>query len=113
MERQNQGQHNDQHRVRFNDRNQHDNSFVSFPAICRKPNHFKFVKLDMARQLSKTKKIIDIVLKHWRKTIGSLMILVSVFLLIFKKISVETLASIIAALIAAGYLPKSNNDENK
>lgn len=113
MDRRNQGQHNVQHRDRFNDRNRHDNSFVSFPAICRKPNHFKFVKLDMARQLSKTKKIIDIVLKHWRKTIGSLMILVSVFLLIFKKISVETLASIIAALIAAGYLPKSNEDENK
>jgi hypothetical protein len=66
----------------------------------------------MARQLSKTQKIINIVLKHWRKTIGSLMILVSVFLLIFKKISIETLASIIAALIAAGYLPKAKEDEN-
>ena len=60
MERQNQGQHNDQHRVRFNDRNQHVDSFVSFPAICRKPNHFKFVKFDMTPQLSKTKKIIEI-----------------------------------------------------
>ena len=113
MDRQSQGQHNGQRRDRFNDRNRHDNSFVSFPANCRKPNHCKFVKLDMARQLNKFQKIIDIVLRHWRKTIGSLMILVSVFLLIFKKISVETLASIIAALIAAGYLPKSNNDENK
>ena len=113
MDRQSQGQHNGQRRDRFNDRNQHVDSFVSFPTICRKPNHFKFVKFDMTPQLSKAKKIIDIILKHWRKTIGSLMILVSVFLLIFKKISVETLASIIAALIAAGYLPKSNDNENK
>jgi hypothetical protein len=35
-----------------------------------------------------------------------------VFLLIFKKISIETLASIIAALIAAGYLPKAKENEN-
>jgi hypothetical protein len=35
------------------------------------------------------------------------MVIVSVFLLIFKVISTETLAAIIAALIAAGYIPKS------
>jgi hypothetical protein len=39
----------------------------------------------MTPQLSKAKKIIDIVLKHWRKTIGSLMILVSVFFIDIQK----------------------------
>jgi hypothetical protein len=38
------------------------------------------------------------------------MILVSIFLLIFKVISTETLAAIVAALIAAGYIPKAKTD---
>ena len=38
------------------------------------------------------------------------MILTSVFLLIFKVISTETLAAIVAALIAAGYIPKAKED---
>jgi hypothetical protein len=38
------------------------------------------------------------------------MILASVFLLIFKVISTETLAAIVAALIAAGYIPKAKED---
>jgi hypothetical protein len=53
----------------------------------------------------------NVVLKYWRSTIGSLLVLVSVFLLILKKIEVETLAAIIAALIAAGYIPKSKENE--
>jgi hypothetical protein len=45
--------------------------------------------------------------------VGSLVILISVFLLILKKIEVETLAAIVAALLAAGYLPKApDNDTN-
>jgi len=38
------------------------------------------------------------------------MILASIFLLIFKVISTETLAAIVATLIAAGYIPKAKND---
>jgi hypothetical protein len=53
---------------------------------------------------------VDVVVKHWRGTIGSLMILVSIFLLIFKVITAETLTAIIAALIAAGYIPKAKSD---
>ena len=53
---------------------------------------------------------MDVIVKHWRGTIGSLMILVSIFLLIFKVITAETLTAIIAALIAAGYIPKAKND---
>jgi hypothetical protein len=65
----------------------------------------------MAKRATKPRRIIDIIVKHWRSTIGSLMILASVFLLIFKVISTETLAAIVAALIAAGYIPKSKSDE--
>jgi hypothetical protein len=36
--------------------------------------------------------------------------LASIFLLIFKVINTETLAAIITALIAAGYIPKAKND---
>ncbi len=62
-------------------------------------------------KVDKTKRILNVVSKHWRKTIGSLGVLISIVLLILKIISTETLAAIIAALIAAGYIPKSNNNE--
>ena len=65
----------------------------------------------MKRKPTKARKAVDIVLKYWRGTIGSLVVLVSIFLLIFKKIEAETLAAIIAALIAAGYIPKAKDDE--
>jgi ubiquitin-protein ligase len=64
----------------------------------------------MARQTNKAKRICSIILKHWKPTIGSLTILVSVFLLILKKIEVETLAAIVAAMLAAGYIPKAKDD---
>ncbi len=64
----------------------------------------------MARRTNKARRIVDIIFKHWKPTIGSLTILVSVFLLILKKIEVETLAAIVAALLAAGYIPKSKDD---
>jgi hypothetical protein len=64
----------------------------------------------MRRRVTKPRKVLDIIIKHWRSTIGSLMILTSVFLLIFKVISTETLAAIVAALIAAGYIPKAKED---
>ena len=64
----------------------------------------------MPRRPTKPRRIIDIIVKHWRSTIGSLMILVSIFLLIFKVISTETLAAIVTALIAAGYIPKAKQD---
>ena len=65
----------------------------------------------MAKRATKPRRIIDIIVKHWRSTIGSLMILASIFLLIFKVISTETLAAIVAALIAAGYIPKAKSDD--
>jgi hypothetical protein len=66
----------------------------------------------MAARVTKSKKIFNIIIKHWRSTIGSLMILVSIYLLIFKVISTETMAAIVAALIAAGYIPKAKSDES-
>jgi dolichyl-phosphate-mannose--protein O-mannosyl transferase len=63
--------------------------------------------------IKKLKKILNVVLKYWRSTVGSLVVLVAVFLLIFKKIETETLAAIIAALIAAGYIPKAKNNEEE
>lgn len=65
----------------------------------------------MKRKPTKTRKAIDIIVKYWRSTVGSLVVLLSVFLVIFKKIEAETLAAIIAALIAAGYIPKAKDDE--
>ncbi len=55
---------------------------------------------------SKWKQIVSIVLKNWRSTVGSLVVLIAVFLFLFKKINAEALTAVIAALIAAGYLPK-------
>jgi hypothetical protein len=66
----------------------------------------------MAARITKSKKIFNIIIKHWRSTIGSLMILVSIYLLIFKVITTETMAAIVAALIAAGYIPKVKSDES-
>jgi hypothetical protein len=54
--------------------------------------------------------MLDIILKYWRPTIGSLVILSSVFALIFKQINTETLAAIVAAMVAAGYIPKSSDN---
>jgi hypothetical protein len=65
----------------------------------------------MPRKTTKARRIVDIIVKHWRPTIGSLTILVSIYMLILKKIEVETLAGIVAALLAAGYIPKANQDE--
>lgn len=64
----------------------------------------------MPKRTTKPRRVLDVIVKHWRSTIGSLMILVSIFLLIFKVITAETLTAIIAALIAAGYIPKAKND---
>ena len=66
----------------------------------------------MAARITKSKKIFNIVIKHWRSTIGSLMILISIYLLIFKVITTETMAAIVAALIAAGYIPKAKSHES-
>jgi hypothetical protein len=65
------------------------------------------------KKTNKTKQIFQVVVKHWRSTIGSLLVLVSVFLLILKKIEVETLAAIIGALIAAGYIPKAKTQTDE
>lgn len=65
----------------------------------------------MPRRTTKPRRIVDIIIKHWRSTIGSLMILASIFLLIFKVIPTETLAAIVTALIAAGYIPKAKTDD--
>jgi dolichyl-phosphate-mannose--protein O-mannosyl transferase len=66
-----------------------------------------------AEKIKKTKAILNVVFKYWRSTTGSLVVLVSVFLLIFKKINIETLTAIVAALIAAGYIPKSKKNEEE
>lgn len=66
----------------------------------------------MRRKVSKSRQVLDIIIKHWRSTFGSMVILSSVFALIFKVISTETLAAIVAAMIAAGYIPKANNNES-
>ena len=65
----------------------------------------------MNKRTNKGRRIYNIILKHWRATVGSLVILASVFLLILKKIEVETLAAIVAALLAAGYLPKAQDSD--
>jgi len=62
------------------------------------------------KPVSKFKQVLNIILKHWRPTIGSLVILGSVFALIFKQITTETLAAIVAAMVAAGYIPKSSDN---
>lgn len=62
------------------------------------------------RKVNKPRKVLDIFLKYWRQTVGSLVILSSVFALIFKQINTETLAAIVAAMVAAGYIPKSNDN---
>jgi hypothetical protein len=67
--------------------------------------------MTIRRRKSKFMIVLDIIIKHWRGTIGSLMVIVMVFLLIFKLITVETMAACIAALIAAGYLPKRKDDD--
>jgi hypothetical protein len=66
----------------------------------------------MRRKISKSRRALDIIVKYWRSTIGSLVVLASVFALIFKAISTETLAAIVAAMIAAGYIPKAKEDDN-
>jgi hypothetical protein len=65
----------------------------------------------MTRRTNKGRRIYNIILKHWKATVGSLVILASVFLLILKKIEVETLAAIVGALLAAGYLPKAKDND--
>jgi len=65
----------------------------------------------MRRKVSKFRQAVDIIIKHWRSTIGSLVVLTSVFLLIFKQITVETLAAIVAAMIAMGYVPKATTND--
>ena len=62
------------------------------------------------RKPSKPRQVLDIIIQHWRPTIGSLVILSSVFALIFKQITTETLAAIVAAMVAAGYIPKANDN---
>ena len=62
------------------------------------------------KPVSKFKQVLDIIIKYCRPTIGSLVILSSVFALIFKQIGTETLAAIVAAMVAAGYIPKSNSN---
>jgi hypothetical protein len=61
-----------------------------------------------ARRVNKPRQLLDIIVKYWRPTIGSLVILSSVFALILKQITTETLAAIVAAMVAAGYIPRGN-----
>ncbi len=62
---------------------------------------------------NKVKDILQIVLKHWRTTLGAAIVIVSTFLLILKVISIEAYAAIISAMVTAGYLPKKKSDENE
>jgi len=63
------------------------------------------------RNSNKYKPVIDVILKHWRTTFGSVIVLISTFGLIFKFISIEVYAAIISAMVAAGYLPKQKDNE--
>lgn len=63
------------------------------------------------RKRSKPMAMIDIVRKYWKTTMGSLLVIVLVILRIFKQIDNETLVSSIAALVAAGYLPKRKDSD--
>lgn len=58
-------------------------------------------------------KVIRILVKYWRPTMGSLTIIISVYLLILKVITTESLAAIVAAMVAAGYIPKSKNADDE
>lgn len=63
------------------------------------------------RATTKTQKVIAALRKNLMPTIGSAVVLICIFLLIFKVITVETLAAIVATLVAAGYIPKSKSDD--
>jgi hypothetical protein len=67
----------------------------------------------MSRQrASKTKQIFNILLKYGKPTIGTSIVILCVFLVIFNKIAIETLGGIVLALISAGLIPKPKDDEN-
>ena len=67
----------------------------------------------MTRQKpSKAKQIFDIVLKYGKPTIGTSIVVICVFLVIFKKISIETLGGIVLALISAGLIPKKKESDD-
>ena len=69
--------------------------------------------IDMSRQrASKTKQIFNILLKYGKPTIGTSIVILCVFLVIFNKISIETLGGIVLALISAGLIPKPKDDDN-
>jgi hypothetical protein len=62
---------------------------------------------------SKWKQIFDIIVKYGKPTIGTSIVIICVFLVIFKKISIETLGGIILALISAGLIPKEKKDDEE
>lgn len=58
------------------------------------------------------KQIFNILLKYGKPTIGTSIVIICVFLVIFNKISIETLGGIVLALISAGLIPKPKDDDN-
>ena len=70
--------------------------------------------IDMRRQqkASKAKQVFNILLKYGKPTIGTTIVIGCVFLVIFNKISTETLGGIILALVSAGLIPKPKDDDN-
>lgn len=67
----------------------------------------------MATWGTKLIQIIPIVKKYWRPCVGSVIFIVSVFMLIFKVITAETLTAVVAALIATGYIPSSKKSKDE
>jgi hypothetical protein len=61
---------------------------------------------------SKWKQIFDIVVKYGKPTIGTLIVIICVFFVIFEKISIETLGGIVLALISAGLIPKKKESDD-
>ena len=72
------------------------------------------ITIDMRRQqkASKAKQVFNILLKYGKPTIGTTIVIGCVFLVIFNKISTETLGGIILALVSAGLIPKPKDDDN-
>jgi hypothetical protein len=65
------------------------------------------------KPVNKWIKVLAVIQKHGKKTIGSAAILVCLYLLIVGKLSIEVMASVVVTLVASGYLPKIKDDDDE
>lgn len=75
--------------------------------------HKKVAMPTSRKPKNKWKALLRIVQKYGKHTIGSLIVLVCLYLLILGKLSKETIFTVLAVLIAAGYLPKIKDDDDE